>query len=196
MKRTDILIIGTGFSGMGMAMKLIDSGRHDFIVLEKAHDIGGTWRDNTYPGCECDIPSHMYSFSYELNPHWTKSFSEQPEIWDYLLRIADEKQLRDYIEFGVEVSGARWDDTTQTWTVHTDQGSYECRVLVAGVGALHIPNIPHVEGVDSFNGPQFHSANWDHDVDLSRSEEHTSELQSRGHLVCRLLLEKKHKTQK
>lgn len=167
MKRTDILIIGTGFSGMGMAMKLIDSGRHDFIVLEKAHDIGGTWRDNTYPGCECDIPSHMYSFSYELNPHWTKSFSEQPEIWDYLLRIADEKQLRDYIEFGVEVSGARWDDTTQTWTVHTDQGSYECRVLVAGVGALHIPNIPHVEGVDSFNGPQFHSANWDHDVDLS-----------------------------
>lgn len=166
MKHADVVIIGTGFSGMGMAMKMLESGRRDFIVLEKAHDIGGTWRDNTYPGCECDIPSHMYSFSYELNPHWSKSFSGQQEIWDYMRRVADEKNLRQYVDFGVEVSGASWDDATNRWSVHTDDGPYECRVLVAGVGGLHIPNIPDIDGAERFAGPSFHSSGWDHDVDL------------------------------
>jgi cation diffusion facilitator CzcD-associated flavoprotein CzcO len=163
----DIVIIGTGFSGMGMAMKLRASGREDFVVLEKAQDVGGTWRDNTYPGCECDIPSHMYSFSYELNADWSKSFSGQAEIWAYLRKVADEQGIRPYIDFGVEVTGATWDEDRQRWTVHTAGGEdYEARFVVAGVGGLHIPNVPEIAGADSFEGPRFHSAEWDHTVDL------------------------------
>lgn len=164
----DIIIIGTGFSGMGMAMKLRDSGREDFTILEKADDVGGTWRDNTYPGCECDIPSHMYSFSYELNTDWSKSFSGQEEIWAYMRKVADDKGIRPYIDFGVEVTGAVWDEDRQRWTVNTTSGeTYDCRVLVAGVGGLHIPNLPEIDGADTFDGPAFHSASWDHSVDLT-----------------------------
>ncbi|MGA9715151.1 MAG: NAD(P)/FAD-dependent oxidoreductase [Aeromicrobium sp.] len=164
----DIIIIGTGFAGMGMAMKLRESGREDFTILEKAHDVGGTWRDNTYPGCECDIPSHMYSFSYELNTEWSKSFSGQQEIWAYMRKVADDQGIRPYIDFGVEVTGATWDEDRQRWTVNTASGeTYECRVLVAGVGGLHIPNIPEITGADTFAGPIFHSARWDHSVDLT-----------------------------
>ena len=164
---TDVLVVGTGFSGMGAAMKLRDSGREDFIVLEKAHDVGGTWRDNTYPGCECDIPSHMYSFSYELKPDWSKSFSGQEEIWAYMRKVADEQGIRKYVRFGVEVTGATWDDDRKRWTVHTAEGDdYDARVVVAGVGGLHIPNIPDLPGAESFAGPRFHSAEWNHDVDL------------------------------
>lgn len=167
MIKKDIVIIGTGFSGMGAAMKLRQSGREDFVILEKAHDVGGTWRDNTYPGCECDIPSHMYSFSYELNPEWSKSFSGQEEIWAYMRKVADEQGIRPYINFGVEVTGAEWDEDRSIWTVRTRSGDdYEARVVVAGVGGLHIPNIPEITGADSFEGPRFHSAQWDHSVDL------------------------------
>ena len=162
----DIVIIGTGFAGMGMAIKLKESGRDDFIILEKAHDVGGTWRDNTYPGCECDIPSHMYSFSYELNNDWSKSFSGQPEIWAYMRKVADEKNLREKIDFGVEVKGASWDEDASLWTINTNGETYVARVLVAGVGGLHLPNIPEVKGADAFEGPMFHSAAWDHGVDL------------------------------
>ena len=167
MIKKDVVIIGTGFSGMGAAMKLRESGREDFVVLEKAHDVGGTWRDNTYPGCECDIPSHMYSFSYELNPEWSKSFSGQEEIWAYLRKVADEQGIRPYIDFGVEVTGAEWDEDRSVWTVRTRSGDdYEARVVVAGVGGLHIPNVPEIAGADTFEGPRFHSAQWDHSVDL------------------------------
>ncbi len=164
----DIVIIGTGFAGMGAAMKLRASGREDFVILEKADDVGGTWRDNTYPGCECDIPSHMYSFSYELNSDWSKSFSSQPEIWAYMRRVADEQGIRSYIDFGVEVTGASWDEGRKVWTIHTTTGEgYEARFIIAGIGGLHIPNIPEIQGADSFGGAQFHSAQWDHSVDLT-----------------------------
>ncbi|MEJ7636350.1 NAD(P)/FAD-dependent oxidoreductase [Aeromicrobium sp.] len=167
MIKKDIVIIGTGFSGMGAAMKLRESGREDFVVLEKASDVGGTWRDNTYPGCECDIPSHMYSFSYELNTEWSKSFSGQEEIWAYMRKVADEQGIRPYIDFGVEVTGAVWDDARRVWTVRTAKGEdYEARVVIAGVGGLHIPNIPEIVGAETFEGPKFHSASWDHSVDL------------------------------
>ncbi|MBD8607452.1 NAD(P)/FAD-dependent oxidoreductase [Aeromicrobium sp. CFBP 8757] len=163
----DIVIIGTGFSGMGMAMKLRAAGRDDFVVLEKADDVGGTWRDNTYPGCECDIPSHMYSFSYELNADWSKSFSGQREIHEYMRGVADEQGIRPYIDFGVEVTGASWDESRQRWTVRTASGDdYEARFVVAGVGGLHIPNVPEITGAETFAGPRFHSAQWDHSVDL------------------------------
>ena len=164
----DIVIIGTGFAGMGAAMKLRASGREDFVILEKADDVGGTWRDNTYPGCECDIPSHMYSFSYELNPAWSKSFSSQPEIWAYMRKVADEQGIRKYITFGVEVTGASWDEDRKVWTIRTTNGEdYEARFIIAGVGGLHIPNIPEIDGADTFAGPKFHSAQWDHSVDLT-----------------------------
>jgi len=128
-----------------MAIKLLESGRDDFVVLEKADDVGGTWRDNTYPGCECDIPSHMYSFSYDLNPTWSRSYSPQPEIWDYMRGVTDRRGLRPWIDFGVEVTGAAWDESRQRWTVQTAGGqAYEARVVVCGIGALHIPRLPSV----------------------------------------------------
>ena len=164
----DIVIVGTGFSGLGMAMKLRDAGRDDFVLLEKAADIGGTWRDNTYPGCECDVPSDLYSFSYELNSDWSRSYSGQPEIWAYLRRVADEQGLRPLIRFGVEMTGATWDEDTQRWTVRTRGGDdYRARVLVSGIGGLHIPRIPELPGAETFAGPIFHTAEWDHSVDLT-----------------------------
>jgi cation diffusion facilitator CzcD-associated flavoprotein CzcO len=161
------VVVGTGFSGLGMAIQLEKDGRDDFVVLEKAHDVGGTWRDNTYPGCACDIPSHMYSFSFLQNPRWTRSFSPQPEIWDYLRKITDRYRLRDHIRFGVEVTGARWDSDEHRWHVTTTKGEYTARFLVAGVGALHIPNVPKLPGIERFEGAAFHSAQWNHDVDLT-----------------------------
>jgi cation diffusion facilitator CzcD-associated flavoprotein CzcO len=161
------VVIGTGFSGLGMAIQLKRDGRNDFVVLEKAHDVGGTWRDNTYPGCACDIQSHMYSFSFAQNPDWTRSFSPQPEIWDYLRHVTDRYRLREHIRFGVEVTGARWDADEHRWHVTTDDGEYVARFLVAGIGALHLPNIPKLPGISRFEGESFHSARWNHDHDLT-----------------------------
>jgi cation diffusion facilitator CzcD-associated flavoprotein CzcO len=162
-----VVIVGTGFSGLGMAIQLKKSGIDDFVVLEKAHDVGGTWRDNSYPGCACDIQSHMYSFSFEQNPNWTRSYPSQPEIWDYLRKVTDRYDLRRHIRFGQEMTGARWDEDAMTWSVTTKSGDvFTGRYLVSGVGALHIPNIPALPGIDRFQGPAFHSAAWDHGVDL------------------------------
>ncbi|MBO0841284.1 MAG: NAD(P)/FAD-dependent oxidoreductase [Sciscionella sp.] len=164
---TGVLIIGTGFSGLGMAIQLRKSGREDFLLLEKADDIGGTWRDNTYPGCACDIQSHMYSFSYEQNPNWTRSFSPQQEIWDYLLAVTDKHSLRERIQFGAEVTSAHYDADDRLWRVSTTTGAaYTAPVLVAGVGALHVPRVPEIAGLADFAGETFHSAQWNHDYDL------------------------------
>jgi cation diffusion facilitator CzcD-associated flavoprotein CzcO len=165
---TGVVVIGTGFSGLGMAIQLRRDGREDFVVLEKAADVGGTWRDNTYPGCACDIQSHLYSFSFEQNPGWTRSFSPQGEIWDYLRRVAGKYDLRRSIHFGVEVTGARWDADEQRWHVSTGSGiEYVARFVVAGTGALHIPHVPRLPGLENFAGAAFHSARWNHDVDLT-----------------------------
>jgi cation diffusion facilitator CzcD-associated flavoprotein CzcO len=164
---TGVVVIGTGFSGLGMAIQLRRDGRDDFVVLEKAGDVGGTWRDNTYPGCACDIQSHMYSFSFEQNPDWTRSFSSQTEIWEYLRRVTDKYDLRRSVHFRVEVTGARWDAESQRWHVATSAGTeYVARFLVAGIGALHIPNVPRLPGIGNFTGTTFHSAAWNHDYDL------------------------------
>jgi cation diffusion facilitator CzcD-associated flavoprotein CzcO len=166
--RTGVIVVGAGFSGLGMAVQLRKDGREDFIVLEKADDVGGTWRDNTYPGCACDIQSHLYSFSFEQNPGWTRSFSAQQEIWDYLRRTTDKYDLRRHIQFGVEVTGARWDPDEHRWYVSTTSGAeYLGQYLVAGVGALHIPKVPDLPGMDTFRGRSFHSAQWAHDYDLT-----------------------------
>lgn len=164
---TDILIVGTGFSGLDMAIKLREAGRHDFIVIEKADDVGGTWRDNDYPGAECDVASHMYSLSYELNKGWSREYSAQPEIFDYLRKVAAKHGLYDAIHFNTEWQGATWDAERQRWQVRTSGETYDARVLVSGIGGLHIPNVPELPGADTFAGPRFHSAQWQHDVDLT-----------------------------
>jgi len=164
---TDVAIVGSGFSGLGMAIQLQKHGRRDFIVLEKADDVGGTWRDNTYPGAACDVPSHLYSFSFALNPEWTRSFSPQPEIWSYLQQCAREAGVLDRIRFGHEVVSARYDPSKQRWRIETSRGILTARILVAGTGPLSEPRIPDVPGLGTFSGPVFHSARWDHSVDLS-----------------------------
>lgn len=161
------LIVGTGFSGIGMAIRMLKQGRTDFVVLEKANEVGGTWRDNSYPGCACDIQSHMYSFSYEQNPHWSRAFAPQAEILDYLKHVADKYGLRDYIRFGRKMSAATWDEQQRRWHVRTEHGEeFVAQFVVCGVGALHLPQYPTVEGIERFQGATFHSADWDHDYDL------------------------------
>lgn len=164
---TRAVIIGTGFSGVGMAIALQKQGV-GFVILEKADDIGGTWRDNSYPGCACDIPSHLYSFSFEPKPDWKNPFSYQPEIWDYLKGVTEKYGLRRYIEFNSLVDRAHWDDDEHRWHVFTTDGrEYVAQFLISGAGALHIPSLPDIEGRDEFAGPAFHSAEWDHTVDLT-----------------------------
>ncbi|MFY9915060.1 MAG: NAD(P)/FAD-dependent oxidoreductase, partial [Nocardioidaceae bacterium] len=139
----DAVIIGSGFSGLGMAIKLKQSGRNNFVILEKDDDLGGTWRDNTYPGCACDIPSPLYCFSFAPNPHWSRLFAPQQEIWDYLRRLVDEFDLAPHIRCGATVTSGRFDERTGTWEVAVDGGeTLRCRVLVTGVGALHVPSVP------------------------------------------------------
>ncbi|WP_410654282.1 flavin-containing monooxygenase [Amycolatopsis sp. lyj-112] len=165
---TGVVIVGTGFSGLGMAIQLRKEGREDFVILEKADDVGGTWRDNTYPGCACDIPSHMYSFSFEQNPGWSRAYSPQPEIWRYMREVADKYDLRRFTRFGQEMTGARWDADENRWHVTAKSGEeFVAPALVAGVGALHLPQIPKLPGIERFQGRAFHSARWEHDYDLT-----------------------------
>ncbi|HYF23247.1 MAG TPA: NAD(P)/FAD-dependent oxidoreductase [Caulobacteraceae bacterium] len=164
----DVLIIGSGFSGLGMAIALKKEGRRSFVVLEKAGEVGGTWRENTYPGCACDIPSQLYSFSFEPEPNWTRVFPPQAEILAYLKRCADKYGLEPHLRFGAEVVEAAWDEAARLWRVATRDGRrFRARAVVAGKGALHRPAIPELPGLEGFAGPAFHSAEWRHDVDLT-----------------------------
>jgi len=163
-----ILIIGSGFAGLCMAIKLREQGIEDFQILERGDDVGGTWRDNHYPGCACDVQSHLYSFSFEPNPEWTRMFARQPEIKAYLEKCAAKYDLRRHIVFGANVQNARYDEATASWTVKTADGrSFSGRVLVSGMGGLSNPAMPNVKGLDSFKGKAFHSAHWDHSYDLT-----------------------------
>jgi cation diffusion facilitator CzcD-associated flavoprotein CzcO len=163
----DIVVIGAGFAGVGTAIKLEERGYHDFVVLEKADRLGGTWRDNTYPGCSCDVPSALYSFSFALNPDWSRVYGEQPEIQDYLERVAEEYGVTRRIRYGTELLDARWNPAEARWHLTTSRGAYTARVVIAGAGPLHEPNLPDVPGIGSFEGTMFHSGRWDHDHDLS-----------------------------
>jgi cation diffusion facilitator CzcD-associated flavoprotein CzcO len=161
-----IAIIGSGFGGLGTAIRLRQRGMHDFVVLERAGDVGGTWRDNTYPGCACDVQSHLYSFSFAPNPDWSRSFSPQPEIQAYLRRCAREFGILPHLRFHHEVTDARWDADVQRWRIRTTRGTYTAQVLVNAAGALSDPVIPDLPGLDRFQGRAFHSARWDHGCDL------------------------------
>ena len=160
------VIVGTGFSGIGMAIKLLREGERDFVLLERAGEIGGTWRDNTYPGCRCDVPSHLYSFSFAPNPNWSSTFSPQPEILDYLRDVAARFGVRPHIRFETEMESAEWDDAEARWRIETSQGPLTADVLIAAQGPLSDPLVPDLPGLDSFQGKAFHSARWDHDHEL------------------------------
>ncbi|MGW4482376.1 flavin-containing monooxygenase [Amycolatopsis sp. NPDC004368] len=166
-ERFKVVIVGTGFSGLGQAIQLEKAGIRDYVILEKADEVGGTWRDNSYPGCACDVQSHLYSFSYEQNPDWSRSFSPQPEIFGYLKGVADKYRLRERIRFGVEITGAHWDAGERRWTIETKSGDeFSAQFLVSGVGGLHIPSVPKLPGIEKFAGQTWHSAQWNHEFDL------------------------------
>lgn len=153
------LIIGTGFGGLGMAIALRKAGLDDFVLLEKQHDVGGVWRDNSYPGAACDVPSHLYSFSFEPNPNWSRVFATQAEIHNYLRHCADKYQLRPHIRFGAEVAQASYDEYRALWTVTLSDGQQlTSRLLITATGQLSRPALPKLEGLDSFKGRSFHPA--------------------------------------
>ncbi|HEU0016384.1 MAG TPA: NAD(P)/FAD-dependent oxidoreductase [Longimicrobium sp.] len=163
---TEVAIVGSGFGGLGMAIRLRREGIDDFVVLERAGDVGGTWRDNTYPGCACDVQSHLYCFSFALNPEWSRSYSGQPEIQAYLQRIARDYGVLPRVRFHHEVTAAAWDERARRWRIETSAGPFIARFLVMGTGALSEPLIPRFPGLETFRGATFHSARWDHGFDL------------------------------
>ena len=162
-----ILIIGSGFSGIGMGVRLKQAGIHDFLVLERSTDVGGCWRDNTYPGCACDVESHLYSFSFEPNPVWSQKYSPSAEIHDYLKHCVRKYGLEEHIRFDQKVDSGSFDEATGQWGVCTTRGDkYRAQILVTAVGGLSNPAYPNIAGLDRFQGAMFHSAQWDHGFDL------------------------------
>jgi cation diffusion facilitator CzcD-associated flavoprotein CzcO len=162
-----VAVIGAGFAGLGMAIRLRQHGIRDLVVIERGASVGGTWRDNTYPGCACDVPSHLYSFSFAPNPRWSHSFSRQPEIRSYLERVAEEFGVLPHLHLSTDLEAADWDESAQVWRLRTSRGDLSADVLVSGCGALVEPRLPAVPGLGSFEGTAFHSARWDHDADLT-----------------------------
>ena len=163
-----IAIVGAGFAGLGMGYYLKKSGIESFTIFEKAGDVGGVWRENTYPGAACDVPSHLYSFSFDPHYPWSTAFGPQREILDYQRQLARKYNLLRHIRFGREIAGARFDAARGVWTIRCSDGEIvEAQVLITAVGQLHRPALPDVPGMETFAGPSFHSAKWDHGVDLA-----------------------------
>lgn len=162
-----VAILGAGFSGLGMAIRLKQRGQHDFVVIEQASDIGGTWRDNTYPGCACDVPSHLYSFSFALNPHWSRSYSSQREIWHYLRRCARRFGILPHIRWNNELLDAWWNEEEQRWHIRTTQARFTANFLILGNGPLSEPALPAIKGIEQFKGVLFHSSQWNHDYNFT-----------------------------
>ncbi|MEV5887247.1 NAD(P)/FAD-dependent oxidoreductase [Streptomyces sp. NPDC052020] len=162
-----VAVVGSGFGGLGAAVRLRREGITDFVVLERAGGVGGTWRDNSYPGCACDVPSHLYSFSFAPNPDWPRTFSGQRHIRAYLEHVADTFGLRPHLRFDAEVTRMTWDTRRLRWEIETGRGKLTADVVVSATGPLSDPKIPDIPGLDTFPGKVFHSARWDHDYDLT-----------------------------
>ena len=164
----DTLIVGTGFTGIGTAIKLTQAGVDDFVILERDQQVGGTWRDNTYPGAACDIPSLLYSFSFVANPTWSRAYSPAGEIRQHIEDMVDRFDLRRRIQFGVEVTGLEFDEAEGTWTVKTSgRKRFHARSVVLASGPLSDHRWPEIRGLDSYEGHKIHSAAWDHDYDFT-----------------------------
>lgn len=162
MTRPSVAVVGAGPGGIAMGIQL-DDGGYDFTIFDRSDGFGGTWRNNTYPGAACDVPSHFYSYSFALNPRWSKTFANQPEILAYLRRVADDHELADHLVARTRVSTLQWSDDDRRWTVTTADGAtHEFDAVVTAVGMLDVPNIPVISGADGFRGRTFHSSNWDH----------------------------------
>ncbi|MFJ3903282.1 flavin-containing monooxygenase [Streptomyces sp. NPDC090025] len=162
-----VAVIGSGFGGIGAAVRLRREGITDFVVLERADAVGGTWRDNSYPGCACDVPSHLYSFSFAPNPDWPRTFSGQRHIRAYLERVTDTFGVRPHLRLGHEVTRAAWNESELRWDIETSRGTFSADVVVSATGPLSDPKIPDIPGLAGFTGKVFHSARWDHDFDLA-----------------------------
>lgn len=161
------LIIGAGMSGLGMAIRLRQAGYRNITLLEKSQDVGGTWLENSYPNCGCDVPSFLYSFSFAPKPDWTEKYARQPEILQYFRECADRFRIREFIRFGTTVTGAAWNEESAVWQVTTAEGiTLEAEFLVSAVGQLNRPRYPDIPGRDEFQGAQWHSARWNHSAEL------------------------------
>lgn len=166
-----VAIIGAGFAGVGLAHLLMRSGRDDVVVLERGPEVGGTWRDNTYPGAQCDVPAHLYSYSFAPNPNWTRTYADGDEIQQYLRNCADRFGVRPRLRLNTTVTGVRWDPHGQRWRIATTgcegDGSLSASVVVVATGLLSEPSVPELDGLATFAGETFHSGAWRHDVDLA-----------------------------
>lgn len=168
-RNPSVIVIGAGMTGILMAKKLKDAGIEKVIVLEKKEKVGGTWRENTYPGVACDIPSHMYTYSFEPNPNWSNFFARGNEIQEYFENVVDKYELRPMIRFNETVTEAKFDNGV--WKVTTSTGdNYECDFVISATGILHHPSLPDIPGLDSFEGNMFHTSNWNHDVQLDATQ--------------------------
>jgi cation diffusion facilitator CzcD-associated flavoprotein CzcO len=162
-----IAVVGAGFGGIGLAIQLQNAGIEDFTILERADELGGTWRDNTYPGCACDVASHLYSYSFAPNPDWSRAYSRQEEILGYLRAVASEHGVERYVRYGTELTEAAWNEERSRWELETSRGSMSCDVLIPAMGPFGDAVIPEIPGADTFAGTSFHSLHWDHDHDLA-----------------------------
>lgn len=163
----DSIVIGAGISGIAAAYKMKQAGYHDYIVLEKASRVGGTWRDNNYPGCGCDVPSALYSFSFSPSHKWSHLFAKQPEILSYLEEVVEKYELGEKIEFNNELISAKWDEVKHIWNLETSKGQYQAKTVLFTTGPITEPSMPKLKGIESFKGEMFHSARWNHDYDLT-----------------------------
>jgi cation diffusion facilitator CzcD-associated flavoprotein CzcO len=163
----DVAVIGSGFGGLGAAIRLKESGISGVVIFERASDLGGTWRDNSYPGCRCDVASNLYSFSFAPNPDWTNTYSYQPEIWRYLQNVATQHRLRDLIKFDHNVEDVSFEGITKLWRLSTNHGEFYARCVVVATGGLAEPRLPDIKGIDDFEGPIMHTARWNDDVELA-----------------------------
>ncbi len=161
-----MLVVGAGLSGICAAVKLREAGIQDFVVLDRADEVGGTWRDNTYPGCACDVPSALYSFTFEQKTDWSRFYAGQPEIRAYAHTVAERHGVVPHLRLGVDMEEARWDEGAQRWRVRTSDGAYEAHTLIAATGPWHEPVYPDLPGIAGFEGAAFHSSRWDHGHDL------------------------------
>ena len=165
---TSVAILGAGFGGLCMAIKLLEAGHDEFMIFEKASSAGGTWRDNTYPGCACDIPSHLYSYSFAQRSGWSRRYAPQAEILAYIQDVARRHHLDERISYDTPITSLVWDDAERFWRLSTGDGRhFTARAVVSAVGGLHLPAFPRIPGLDTFSGPAFHTARWRHDVDLT-----------------------------